>query len=175
MTGTNEAFSRITIDALLKNQGWSVLNPNAVRYTYLLANKTKDDYLLCARYRQTLGVIAAKKMPSIPPRHSHQRPLGPKRPSIHCSLANSRARCLLCSSSRFHCLRTIGQGCKRTFSFSIRHCLSAQMACAAVYVSGHRTLVRSVVFVRSSLESFWYAHAYLTAHESRCSHHWSRR
>ena len=34
MPGTNEAFSRVKIDAQLKDQGWDVLNPNAVRFEY---------------------------------------------------------------------------------------------------------------------------------------------
>lgn len=29
MAGTNEAFSRVEIDAQLKDQGWDVLNTNA--------------------------------------------------------------------------------------------------------------------------------------------------
>ena len=28
MSGTNEAFSRVKIDAQLNDQGWEVLNPN---------------------------------------------------------------------------------------------------------------------------------------------------
>ena len=31
MSGTNEAFSRVRIDAQLRDQGWDVLNANAVR------------------------------------------------------------------------------------------------------------------------------------------------
>ena len=31
MQGTNDAFSRVKIDAQLKDQGWDVLNPIAVR------------------------------------------------------------------------------------------------------------------------------------------------
>lgn len=41
MPGTNEAFSRVKIDAQLKDQGWDVLNPNAVRFEYVLPDKTK--------------------------------------------------------------------------------------------------------------------------------------
>ena len=44
MPGTNEAFSRVKIDAQLKDQGWDVLNPNAVRFEYVLPDKTKADY-----------------------------------------------------------------------------------------------------------------------------------
>lgn len=30
MPGTNEAFLRVKIDTQIKDQGWDVLNPNAV-------------------------------------------------------------------------------------------------------------------------------------------------
>jgi len=33
---TNEAFSRVVIDAQVRDQGWKVEDPNAVRYEYLL-------------------------------------------------------------------------------------------------------------------------------------------
>ena len=33
---TNEAFSRVKIDAQLRDQGWPVVNPNAIRYEYVL-------------------------------------------------------------------------------------------------------------------------------------------
>jgi type I restriction enzyme R subunit len=61
MPGTNEAFSRVKIDAQLKDQGWDVLNPNAVRFEYVLPDKTKADYVLCDRHRRALAVIEAKK------------------------------------------------------------------------------------------------------------------
>jgi type I restriction enzyme R subunit len=41
--GTNEAFSRVKIDAQLKDQGWDVLNPNAVRFEYVHPDKPKAD------------------------------------------------------------------------------------------------------------------------------------
>lgn len=31
---SNEAFSRVRIDALLKDQGWKVGDPSAVRFEY---------------------------------------------------------------------------------------------------------------------------------------------
>lgn len=61
MTKTNEAFSRVKIDAQLKDQGWDVLNPNAVRFEYVLPDKTKADYVLCDRHGRALAVIEAKK------------------------------------------------------------------------------------------------------------------
>ncbi len=61
MPGTNEAFSRVKIDAQLKDQGWDVLNPNAVRFEYVLPDKTKADYVLCDRHGRALAVVEAKR------------------------------------------------------------------------------------------------------------------
>ena len=36
MSGTNEAFSRVRIDAQLEDQGWEVLDTNSVRFEYVL-------------------------------------------------------------------------------------------------------------------------------------------
>jgi len=46
---TNEAFSRVKIDAQLRDQGWEVENPNSVRFEYVLPDGTKADYVLCDR------------------------------------------------------------------------------------------------------------------------------
>ena len=61
MPGTNEAFSRVKIDAQLKDQGWDVVNPNAVRFEYVLPDKTKADYVLCDLHGRALAVIEAKR------------------------------------------------------------------------------------------------------------------
>ena len=61
MPGTNEAFSRVKIDAQLKDQGWDVLNPNALRFEYVLPDKTKADYVLCDRHGRALAVVEAKR------------------------------------------------------------------------------------------------------------------
>lgn len=58
---TNEAFSRVKIDAQLKDQGWEILNPNAVRFEYVLPDGTKADYVLCDRHGRALAVVEAKK------------------------------------------------------------------------------------------------------------------
>lgn len=58
---TNEAFSRVKIDAQLKDRGWDVLNTNAVRFEYVLPDKTKADYVLCDRNGRALAVIEAKR------------------------------------------------------------------------------------------------------------------
>ena len=59
----NEAFSRVKIDAQLKDQGWDVLNPNAVRFEYVLPDKSKADYVLCDRHGRALAVIKRLKGP----------------------------------------------------------------------------------------------------------------
>jgi type I restriction enzyme R subunit len=61
MPGTNEAFSRVRIDAQLKDQGWDVLNPNAVRFEYTLSDRTRADYVLCDRHGRALAVVEAKQ------------------------------------------------------------------------------------------------------------------
>jgi type I restriction enzyme R subunit len=58
---TNEAFSRVKIDAQLRDQGWEIENPNAVRFEYVLGDNTRADYVLCNRHGQALAVIEAKK------------------------------------------------------------------------------------------------------------------
>jgi type I restriction enzyme R subunit len=58
---TNEAFSRVKIDAQLKDEGWEVTNPNAVRFEYVLPDGTKADYVLCDRNGRSLAVVEAKR------------------------------------------------------------------------------------------------------------------
>jgi type I restriction enzyme R subunit len=58
---TNEAFSRVKIDAQLRDQSWEITNTNAVRFEYVLPDRTKADYVLCDRHGRSLAVIEAKK------------------------------------------------------------------------------------------------------------------
>ena len=58
---TNEAFSRVKIDAQLRDQNWEITNPNAVRFEYMLPDRTKADYVLCDRNGRSLAVVEAKK------------------------------------------------------------------------------------------------------------------
>jgi type I restriction enzyme, R subunit len=58
---TNEAFSRVKIDAQLKDQGWDIQNSNAVRFEYILPDGTKADYVLCDRNGRSLAVVEAKR------------------------------------------------------------------------------------------------------------------
>lgn len=48
MPGPNEAFSRAKNGTWLKDQGWRLLDINAVRFEYVLPNKTRADDVLCA-------------------------------------------------------------------------------------------------------------------------------
>ncbi|MBS0316142.1 MAG: hypothetical protein JSR49_03345 [Proteobacteria bacterium] len=61
MAATNEAFSRVRIDAQLRDQGWDVLDIHAVRFEYVLPDGTRADYVLCDRNGRALAVIEAKK------------------------------------------------------------------------------------------------------------------
>lgn len=48
---TNEAFSRVKIDAQLRDQGWEITNTNVVRFEYVLPD----------RNGRSLAVVEAKK------------------------------------------------------------------------------------------------------------------
>ena len=59
--GSNEAFSRVVIDALLADQGWNTQDTNSVRYEVVLGDGTRADYVLCDRHGRSLAVIEAKR------------------------------------------------------------------------------------------------------------------
>jgi type I restriction enzyme R subunit len=61
MTNSNEAFSRVFIDAQLKDQGWNINNYNSVRYEVVLSCG-RADYVLCDRHGRSLAVIEAKRI-----------------------------------------------------------------------------------------------------------------
>ena len=50
----NEAFSRVSVDALLANQGWSTTDTNAVRYEVVMDDSTRADCILCDRHSHSL-------------------------------------------------------------------------------------------------------------------------
>lgn len=60
MTHSNEAFSRIIIDAQLKDQGWNLNDQNSVRVEYVL-KIGRADYALCDRHGRILAIIEAKR------------------------------------------------------------------------------------------------------------------
>ena len=47
---TNEAFSRVKIDAQLRTLGWEIDNFNSVRFEVVLGDGTRADYVFCDRY-----------------------------------------------------------------------------------------------------------------------------
>lgn len=55
------AFSRVRIDAQLKDQGWDVANSNSVRFEYPLSDGTRADYVLCDRNGRSLAVVEAQR------------------------------------------------------------------------------------------------------------------
>ena len=57
---STEAFSRILIDGLLRDQGWNLTDGHSVRFEYALPDNTRADYLLCDRQGRGLAVIEAK-------------------------------------------------------------------------------------------------------------------
>lgn len=59
--GSNEAFSRVFIDAQLADQGWDTQDTNSVRYEVVLGDGTRADYVLCDRHGRSLAVIEAKR------------------------------------------------------------------------------------------------------------------
>lgn len=66
MAGTNEAFSRVQIDAQLRDQGWDLQDPQAVRFEVVLPDQGRADYVLCDRRGRALAVIEAKRAATDP-------------------------------------------------------------------------------------------------------------
>ncbi|ENH6338623.1 DEAD/DEAH box helicase family protein [Burkholderia vietnamiensis] len=63
---TNEAFSRVLIDALLADQGWKTTDPTQVRYEVVMPDGTRADYVLCDRHGRSLAVVEAKRFSTNP-------------------------------------------------------------------------------------------------------------
>jgi type I restriction enzyme R subunit len=59
--GQKEAFSRVIIDAQLKDVGWDLTDAHSVRYEYQLPDGTLADYVLCDRHGRAAAVIEAKR------------------------------------------------------------------------------------------------------------------
>lgn len=56
-----EAFSRVLIDAQLRDAKWNPTDGRSVRYEYVLPNGTKADYVLGDRRGRALAVVEAKR------------------------------------------------------------------------------------------------------------------
>lgn len=63
----NEAFSRVKIDAQLRDVSWNLVDGKSVRYEYVLPDGTRADYVLCNRHGHSLAVVEAKKATTNPP------------------------------------------------------------------------------------------------------------
>ena len=61
MAHTPEAFSRVIIDAQLKDAKWNLTDNRSVRFEYALPDKTKADYVLSDRHGRALAVVEAKR------------------------------------------------------------------------------------------------------------------
>ena len=61
MARTSEAFSRVKIDALLKDVGWELMDGISTRFEHPLPDGTFADYALFDRNGRPLAVIEAKK------------------------------------------------------------------------------------------------------------------
>jgi type I restriction enzyme, R subunit len=58
---TTEAFSRVKIDAQLRDVGWPIEDGRSVRYEHALPNGERADYVLCDRRGRPLAVLEAKR------------------------------------------------------------------------------------------------------------------
>ena len=61
-----EAFSRVVIDAQLRDAKWTLTDGRSVRYEYVLPDHTKADYVLGDRRGRALAVVEAKRMATDP-------------------------------------------------------------------------------------------------------------
>lgn len=60
-SSTSEAFSRIKIDALLRDAGWDLTDGISVLPEHPLSDGTRADYVLCDRQGRPLAVLEAKR------------------------------------------------------------------------------------------------------------------
>jgi type I restriction enzyme, R subunit len=67
-----EAFSRVKIDALLKDVGWDLTDGRSVGFERVLPDRTKADYVLCDRHGRSMAVVEAKRA-SIDPRGAEKQ------------------------------------------------------------------------------------------------------
>lgn len=66
MPSATEAFSRVRIDAQLKDVGWSLDDNISVQFEYTLSDGTRADYVLCDRGGRPLAVLEAKRQSTMP-------------------------------------------------------------------------------------------------------------
>ena len=56
-----EAFSRVKIDAQLRDAGWAITDGRSVRFEYVVSPALRADYVLCDARGQALAVVEAKR------------------------------------------------------------------------------------------------------------------
>ena len=61
MSQTTEAFSRVKIDALLKDAGWHFTDGVSVLFEHVLPDGSRADYALCDRSGRPLAAVEAKR------------------------------------------------------------------------------------------------------------------
>ncbi len=66
MSGTNEAFARVKIDALLKDASWNLTDGSSVLFEHTLPDGTQADYVLCDRQGRPMAVLEAKRASTDP-------------------------------------------------------------------------------------------------------------
>ena len=61
MSQTTEAFSRVKIDALLKDAGWNLTDGVSVLFEHVLPDSSRADYALCDRSGRPVAAVEAKR------------------------------------------------------------------------------------------------------------------
>ncbi len=61
MSRTTEAFSRVKIDALLRDAGWSLTDGASVLFEHVLPDGSRADYALCDRSGRPMAAVEAKR------------------------------------------------------------------------------------------------------------------
>ena len=61
MSAKTEAFSRVKIDALLRDACWSLTDGSSVLYEHTLPDGTRSDYVLCDRQGRPMAALEAKR------------------------------------------------------------------------------------------------------------------
>ena len=72
MSPTTEAFSRIKIDALLKDAGWNLTDGVSILFEHALPDGSRADYALCDRSGRPVAAVEAKREAENP--HPKGRP-----------------------------------------------------------------------------------------------------
>ena len=61
MSAKTEAFSRVKIDALLRDAGWSLTDCSSVLYEHTLPDGTRSDYVLCDRQGRPTAALETRR------------------------------------------------------------------------------------------------------------------